>query len=466
MADKLEIWGVNDPNISAQLALALKLNLFQQEAGLDVTCRFIESGTTMPKDVLDAERKPFAFIQTPITAILLHDKGFSTKIVAPLADIAGTQQVIVHSASNIRAPKELEGRRIGMAKGSAVYIAIMNMAKDYQVDLDQMYFINLLPSDQLFAFKEHRLDALACWEPWTSEAVAAGGQFYFSGNRSAVPSMEGPVNWLVNQSCVMAPDEHIEQQPETLIAILNVLRKATAMIHNDFENVVNLLAGFFKKSPEALAAIMRKNSYAMSIDTLFRIGVLSFRDFLFENGRVSLRLTEDQLYRTDILREVDAHLVSLRSSAKPKSDIFEKDGIYFRRSSKFHGDLSQLRFLLADDSRVVRSFLNQTLELLGAEVLGEATNGNEAIEMFTRLRPNFITMDLAMPGLSGVDAIRHIREMDDAANVIVISGLDVEEVREEVFKLGARMFIKKPFNPQKAADVIRAMLKASAPASA
>ena len=276
--------------------------------------------------------------------------------------------------------------------------------------------------------------------------------------------MEGPVNWLVNQSCLMAPDEHIEQQPETLIAILNVLRKATAMIHNDFDNVVNLLAGFFKKSPEALAAIMRKNSYAMSIDTLFRIGVLSFRDFLFENGRVSLRLTEDQLYRTDILREVDAHLVSLRSSAKPKSDLFEKGGIYFRRGSKFRGDLSQLRFLLADDSRVVRSFLNQTLELLGAEVLGEATNGNEAIEMFTRLRPNFITMDLAMPGLSGVDAIRHIREMDEDANVIVISGLDVEEVREEVFKLGARMFIKKPFNPQKAADVIRAMLASSASA--
>ena len=63
-----------------------------------------------------------------------------------------------------------------------------------------------------------------------------------------------------------------------------------------------------------------------------------------------------------------------------------------------------------------------------------------------------------------MDAIRHIRELDEDANVIVISGLDVEEVREEVFKLGARMFIKKPFNPQKAADVIRAMLASSASA--
>ncbi len=462
MAEKFDIWGVHDPNISAQLALALKLDLFRKEVGLEVGCRFIESGTTMPKDVLDAEQPPFAIIQTPITGILLHDKGFSTKIIAPLADIAGTQQVVIRPDSEISAPKDLQGKRLGMAKGAAVYIAILNMAKDYQVDLDQTYFINLLPSDQITAFKERRLDAIACWEPWTSEAVAAGGQFYFSGNQSAVPGMNGPVNWLVNQSCLMVPDANIEQRPDVLISILKVLKKATDMINNKFDDVVNLLADFFQKSPEDLAAIMRKNNYAMTIDTLFRIGVLSFRDFLYENGRVSIRFTEDQLYRTDILREVDPKLVSLRSSTALRGDFFEKDHMYFRRDGRFQGDLSSLRFLLADDSRVVRTFLNQTLDLLGAEKLGEATNGSEAIEMFTRLRPNFMTMDLAMPGLSGVDAIRQILEMDPTVNIIVISGLDMEEVREEVFKLGVRMFIKKPFNPQKAADVIRALVNKSA----
>lgn len=462
MAEKFEIWGVHDPNISAQLALALKLDLFRKEAGLDIGCRFIESGTTMPKDVLDAKQPPFAIIQTPITGILLHDKGFSTKILAPLADIAGTQQVVIRPDSDIRAPKDLQGKRLGMAKGAAVFIAILNMAKDYQVDLDQTYFINLLPSDQLNAFKEHRLDAIACWEPWTSEAVAAGGQFYFSGNRSEVPGMSGPVNWLVNQSCLMVPDANIEQHPDVLIAILKVFKKATEMINQKFDDVVDLLADFFQKPREELASIMRKNNYSMTIDTLFRIGVLSFRDFLFENGRVAIRFAEDQLYRTDILREVDPRLVSLRSSTALRSEFFEKDHMYFRKDLRFQGDLSSLRFLLADDSRVVRSFLNQTLELLGATALGEATNGSEAIEMFTSLRPNFMTMDLAMPGLSGVDAIRQILEIDPSTNIIVISGLDMEEVREEVFKLGVRMFIKKPFNPQKAADVIRTLVKKSA----
>ena len=124
MPEKLEIWGVNDPNISAQLALAYKLDLFKREAGLDVSCKFIESGTTMPDDVLNAEKKPFAFTQTPITTLLLHERGLSTKLVAPLADIAGTQQVIINKSSGIAHPKDLHGKQIGMARGAAIYLAL------------------------------------------------------------------------------------------------------------------------------------------------------------------------------------------------------------------------------------------------------------------------------------------------------------------------------------------------------
>ena len=67
-----------------------------------------------------------------------------------------------------------------------------------------------------------------------------------------------------------------------------------------------------------------------------------------------------------------------------------------------------------------------------------------------------------MPGLSGVDAIQQIRKIDPHVNIIVISGIDVQEVREEVFKLGVKMFIKKPFVPERAAAVIQAILEKSA----
>ena len=209
-------------------------------------------------------------------------------------------------------------------------------------------------------------------------------------------------------------------------------------------------------------AIMRKNTYSMTMDSLFRIGVLSFRDFLYENKRVAFKFSENQLYRTDLLREVDPALVLLEKGTAKDIGFFEKEGIYYKDDVSFEGELSNLRFLMADDSVVVRNFLNRTLELLQAEALGEATTGQEAIDMFINLRPNFITMDLSMPGLSGVDAIQQIRKIDPHVNIIVISGIDVQEVREEVFKLGVKMFIKKPFVPERAVAVIQAILEKSA----
>ena len=242
------------------------------------------------------------------------------------------------------------------------------------------------------------------------------------------------------------------------MAVLRVLRETTNLINFGFREVYEILADFFKIEVEALQEIMKKNTYSMTMDNLFRIGVLSFRDFLAENGRISAQLTEEQLYTTEYLYAVDSFLVTLREHSDDQAKIIEQDGVYYRENMSFDGDTSQLRFMLVDDSRVVRNFLNQTLTLLGGEVIGEAITGNQAISMFAELRPNFVTMDLSMPGLSGVDAIRRIRQIDPTVNIIVISGLNLREVREEVFNLGAKMYLPKPFVPEHAATVIRSLL--------
>lgn len=454
MPEKIEIWGVKDPNISAQLALAEKLDLFKRVAGLDVTCKFMESGTTMPDDVLNAVEKPFAFTQTPITNILLHEQGYHTKLVAPLADIAGTQQVVVNDARGIVNPRDFEGKRIGIAQGAAVLIAIKNMAKDCNVNLDNVEFVNLMPHDQLAAFGDEKIDAIACWEPWTTKAQTMGGKFYFSGARSEIPGIEGDVNWLVNQSCLIVPDEHLKQQPDTVISILKVLKDATDVINQRRKDVSKVLASFFGISRLELMMAMQKNKYSILMDSLFRIGVLAFRDFLHENGRVTTRFSEHLLYEPKFLKHVNPSLVRLETSNAPQIPIIEKNGVYYRENLSLQLDNTPLKFLLADDSRFVRASLRQAVQIIGGDVLGEATTGNEAIEMFQSLRPNFVTMDLSMPGVSGVDAIKGILHTDPDVNIIVISGTNLEEVREEVFKLGAKMFITKPFDPMQVATII------------
>ena len=458
MAKQLEIWGTSDPNISAQLALAVRMDLFKKEAGLEVSCKFLESGTTMPSDILKAEDKPFAFAQTPITAILLHDKDFSTKVVAPLADIAGTQQVIIHPVSGILDPKDLEGKRIGMAKDAAVYMALSNMAHDCNVDLAQVEFVDLLPHDQIAAFREGKLDAIACWEPWTTKARNLGGRMYFSGARSEIPGNEGDVNWLIDQGCLIVPDHHLVEQPQEVVAILQVLRKATNLINEHRKEVAQELASFFEVSQPELIIAMRKNLYSMAFDNLCRMGILGFRDFLFEDGQVSNMFTEQELYDTQWLRKVDPALILIEDAVAQDVAVVAKPGIYYRQDVTLVGDPLDLRFLVVDDSRVVRSSLAQTIEILGGEVLGEASDGQEAIELFPRLRPNFVTMDLAMPGVSGLDAIKHILHLAPETNIIVISATNLKEVREEVFDLGVKIFIVKPFDPLHVAEIIGLLL--------
>lgn len=458
MAEKLELWGVNDPNISAQLALAVKLDLFKQEAGLDVSCKFIESGTIMPDEILKATHKPFAFAQTPMTAILLHERRFPTKLLAPLANIAGTQQMITHTSSKISQPKDIEGKRIGIAEGAAMFLALKNMAKDCNVDLQKVHFIHLLPHEQLAAFGKGTLDAMACWEPWTTKARKIGGNVYFSGTQSDIPGMEGEVNWLINQSSLIISDDNLKRYPEQAVALLNVLRKATDLLNNHRKAAVKELSAFFGVSQLELLMMMQKNVYSMAFDNLFRLGVLEFRDFLYDAGRVTSKFSETDLYTTAFLKKSDPSLVLLGNLPSDKTDIVGKSGIYYRKDLLLHPNHSRLQFLLADDSRYVRAALAKAVSIIGGKVVGEATNGGEAIEMFSKLRPNFVTMDLSMPGMSGVDAVRRILQIDPAATIIVISGIDMRELREEVFDHGVKIFITKPFDPLQVAEIIGLLL--------
>lgn len=412
----------------------------------------------MPYDILKAEQKPFAFAQTPITSILLRDKGIPNKIVAPLADIAGTQQVILHPESGIARPKDLEGKRIGLARDAALYIALRNMARDYDIDLSSIMFVDLLPHAQISAFRENMVDAIACWEPWTTKARNMGGRLFFSGARSNIPGMEGDISWLIDQACLMVPEEHLEHRADEVMAVLRVMYKATKLLNKLRQEVTKGLAKFFDVTHQELIAAMRKNLYSMKFDNLFRIGLLGFRDFLYREGEVSQMFPEEALYETTWLRKIDASLIKLEKVASQDVVVIEQPNIYYRQDVTIVGEGRDIRFLVADDSLVVRRSLMQTVEILGGKVLGEATTGQEAIDMFTRLRPNFVTMDISMPGISGLDAIKSILETEPETNVIVVSGTNHQELREEVFDLGAKIFIVKPFDPLQVAEIIGLLL--------
>jgi two-component system, chemotaxis family, chemotaxis protein CheY len=117
------------------------------------------------------------------------------------------------------------------------------------------------------------------------------------------------------------------------------------------------------------------------------------------------------------------------------------------------------RVLVVDDAAFMRKVLGDTLASGGHEVVGEAANGNQAVDSFQKLRPDLTTLDITMPEKDGLSALAEIIAIDPAARVVMCSALGQETKVLESIKLGAKDFIVKPFQ---AGRVLEAISKALA----
>ncbi len=101
------------------------------------------------------------------------------------------------------------------------------------------------------------------------------------------------------------------------------------------------------------------------------------------------------------------------------------------------------RVLIVDDSSMMRKMIAKLLQPSGHEVVGQAKNGLEAIEMYKSLKPDIVTMDITMRDMDGLSAAKEILRYDDSAHIIFLSNLDEEKYRVEVERLGALGFANK-----------------------
>jgi two-component system chemotaxis response regulator CheY len=103
------------------------------------------------------------------------------------------------------------------------------------------------------------------------------------------------------------------------------------------------------------------------------------------------------------------------------------------------------RVLVVDDAAFMRLSLKMLLEKSGFDVVGEAENGLKAVQLYKQLKPDIVTMDLTMPEVGGIDAIKMIKAIDKDARIIVISSMGHEILVREAIMAGAISFIVKPF---------------------
>ena len=114
-----------------------------------------------------------------------------------------------------------------------------------------------------------------------------------------------------------------------------------------------------------------------------------------------------------------------------------------------------LSVLIVDDALFMRTMIRDILTNTGRfDVVGEASNGREAVEKYEQLKPELVTMDIVMPELDGIEATRAILKKDPQATIVMCSALGQEALVIESIAAGARDFIVKPFTPEKVIRVV------------
>ncbi|MBR1865865.1 MAG: response regulator [Lachnospiraceae bacterium] len=116
------------------------------------------------------------------------------------------------------------------------------------------------------------------------------------------------------------------------------------------------------------------------------------------------------------------------------------------------------KILIVDDSRTSRKILKGILEGAGYEIVGEATNGQEGYEKYGELKPDMITMDVTMPVLDGIEALKKIKADYPEAKVVMVTAAGQKTKMVEAVQNGADEFVSKPFDPEQLKSIIEKVL--------
>lgn len=114
--------------------------------------------------------------------------------------------------------------------------------------------------------------------------------------------------------------------------------------------------------------------------------------------------------------------------------------------------------LIVDDAAFMRMMIKDILTRNGFEVIGEAENGARAIEKFKELSPDLVIMDITMPEVDGIQAVRGIKAIDSNAKIIMCSAMGQQAMVIESIQAGARDFIVKPFQAERVVEAVRKVL--------
>jgi len=115
--------------------------------------------------------------------------------------------------------------------------------------------------------------------------------------------------------------------------------------------------------------------------------------------------------------------------------------------------------LIVDDAMFMRRMLEDILTKHDFEIIGEAETGTEAVEKYKQLKPDLVTMDIIMPDMSGIDAVKEIVKLDPEARILMVSAMGQQTLVVEAIQAGAKDYVVKPFQPSRVIEAVSRVIK-------
>ncbi|MBA2870981.1 two-component system chemotaxis response regulator CheY [Anoxybacillus calidus] len=116
------------------------------------------------------------------------------------------------------------------------------------------------------------------------------------------------------------------------------------------------------------------------------------------------------------------------------------------------------KILIVDDAKFMRMTLSNILKKANHEIVGEGENGKEAVELYRELRPDVVTLDITMPIMNGLEAVKAIKQEDSHAKIIICSAMGYQKMVVEAIEAGALDFIVKPFDETRVIEAVNRVL--------
>jgi two-component system chemotaxis response regulator CheY len=171
-----------------------------------------------------------------------------------------------------------------------------------------------------------------------------------------------------------------------------------------------------------------------------------------------LTVPSEQLEWRESLPGLDPKLV--RAVGRRGEQVFvvlDTEALLAPVLSSYGGSVSH-SVLVCDDAIFMRTMISDILAQAGFEVVGEAETGAQAVEKYRQLKPDLVTMDIVMPDMGGIDAVREIVKNDPDAKILMCSAMGQQALVVEAIQAGAKDFVVKPFQPSRVLEAVQRVL--------